>query len=66
VPLSINADDASFDVAWMTSCGTMHDFDLPQAYLEVEADDPTTGELGVVLRDAHGGVAWKIWPIRAE
>jgi hypothetical protein len=66
VPLSINADDASFDVAWVTSCGTMHDFDLPQAYLEVEADDPTTGELGVVLRDAHGGVAWKIWPIRAE
>ena len=44
----------------------MHDFDLPQAYLEVEADDPTAGELGVVLRDAHGGVAWKIWPIRAE
>ena len=66
VPLSINADDASFDVSWVTSCGTMHDFDLPQAYLEVEADDPTAGELGVILRDAHGGVAWKIWPIRAE
>jgi hypothetical protein len=66
VPLSIDADDANFDVSWVTSCGTMHDFDLPQAYLEVEADDPTAGELGVVLRDAHGGVAWKIWPIRAE
>jgi hypothetical protein len=66
VPLSIAADDRDFDVAWVTSCGTMHDFDLPQAYLKVENDDPTTGEIGVVLRDDHGGVSWKIWPIRAE
>lgn len=66
VPLSINADDVTYDVTWVSSCGTMHDFDLPQAYLKVEADDPTTGELGVVVRDAHGGVSWKIWPIRAE
>jgi len=66
VPLSISADDITYDVAWVTSCGTMHDFDLPQAYLKVETDDPTTGELGVVVRDAHGGVSWKIWPIHAE
>ena len=45
---------------------SMHDFDLPQAYLKVESDDPTAGELGVVVRDAHGGVSWKIWPIHAE
>jgi hypothetical protein len=50
----------------LTSCGTMHDFDLPQAYLRVETDDPQAGELGVVLRDAHGGVAWKVWPVKAE
>ncbi|TMQ09914.1 MAG: hypothetical protein E6J91_28780 [Deltaproteobacteria bacterium] len=66
VPLAIDADDAVFDVAWLTSCGTMHDFDLPQAYLKVETDDPDAGELGVVLRDAHGGVAWQLWSIRAE
>ena len=66
VPLSIDADDVDFDVTWLTSCGTMHDFDLPRAYLEVEADDPDAGELAVVLRDAAGGVSWRVWPIRSE
>lgn len=53
-------------VRWLTSCGTMHDFDLPQAYLRVEADDPTTGQLAVVVRDANGGVVWQVWPIAAH
>ncbi|HET7500270.1 MAG TPA: hypothetical protein VFK02_04680 [Kofleriaceae bacterium] len=66
VPLSIHADDNEFDVTWLTSCGTMHDFDLPSAHLEVEADDPDAGELAVVLRDARGGVAWSVWPIHAQ
>jgi len=66
VPLSVNANDVDFDVIWLTSCGTMHDFDLPAAYLRVETADPQAGELGIVLRDANGGVAWKIWPIKAE
>ena len=66
VPLSIDADDAHYDVTWLTSCGTMHDFDLPNAYLKVEAEDPTSGELAVVLRDDGSGVAWNVWPIRAE
>jgi len=66
VPLSIDADDTIDDVAWLTSCGTMHDFDLPAAYLEVEATDPEAGELAVVLRDASGGVAWNVWQIHAE
>jgi hypothetical protein len=66
VPLSIEADDAVFDVTWLTSCGTMHDFDLPAAHLQVEAKDPTAGELAVVLRDAQGGVSWQVWPIHAE
>ncbi len=65
VPLSIAAE-LDDDVNWLTSCGTMHDFDLPQAYLHVEADDPTAGELAVVRRDDRGGVAWRVWPIRAE
>lgn len=66
VDLSINASDDDFDVDWLTSCGTMHDFDLPKAYLKVEKDDPTMGELAVTLRDAKGGVAWNVWPIQAE
>jgi hypothetical protein len=66
VPLSIEADDAAFDVTWLTSCGTMHDFDLPNAYLQVEEDDPTSGELAVVVRDAASGVSWNVWPIHAE
>jgi hypothetical protein len=66
VPLSIDASDDVYDVTWLTSCGTMHDFDLPSAYLQVEEDDPTSGELAVVLRDDRGGVAWHVWPIRAE
>jgi hypothetical protein len=66
VPLSIDADDEHYDVTWLTSCGTMHDFDLPNAYLKVEPEDPTSGELAVVLRDSAAGVAWHVWPIRAE
>lgn len=65
VPLSIAADEDD-DINWLTSCGTMHDFDLPQAYLRVELEDPTSGELAVVRRDSSGGVAWRVWPIRAE
>jgi hypothetical protein len=66
IPLSIDADDVQFDVTWLTSCGTMHDFDLPSAYLKVEDDDPQSGELAVVLRDDHAGVAWTVWPIHAQ
>ncbi|MBC7977713.1 MAG: hypothetical protein H7138_22270 [Myxococcales bacterium] len=66
VPLSVEANDEDFDVAWLTSCGTMHDFDLPAAYVHVEDDDPTEGELVLVVRDAGAGVAWQRWTIRAE
>ncbi|MDQ3365981.1 MAG: hypothetical protein M3680_11190 [Myxococcota bacterium] len=65
VRLSIEAVESD-DVNWLTSCGTMHDFDLPQAYLRVEEEDPESGQLAVVLRDDAGGVAWRVWPIRAE
>jgi hypothetical protein len=66
VPLSIPLDDAAYDVTWLSSCGTMHDFDLPTAYLHVEADDPTSGELALVVRDSDGGVSWRVWPIEAR
>ncbi len=65
IRLSVKADESDV-VNWVTSCGTMHDFDLPAAYLRVEKEDPTEGYLGVVRRTDLGGVAWRIWPIRAE
>lgn len=66
VPLSIARDDATYDVTWLSSCGTMHDFDLPSAYLRVEADDPTSGQLALVVRDSTGGVNWQVWTIEAR
>jgi hypothetical protein len=66
VPLSIALDDARYDVTWLSSCGTMHDFDLPTAFLRVEADDPATGQLALVVRDSDGGVSWQVWPIAAR
>jgi hypothetical protein len=58
--------DATHDINWLTSCGTMHDFDLARAYLRVEPEDPQAGTLAVVVRDPDGGVSWRIWPIAAE
>jgi hypothetical protein len=66
IPLSILADDAVDNTNWLSSCGTMHDFDLAKAHLRVEPADPQMGELAVVLRDPSGGVAWQVWPIHAQ
>ena len=65
VPLSLTVADTD-GVMWLTSCGTLHDHDEPQARLQVEKDDPTMGEFAVVLRDDAGGVAWRVWKIHAE
>jgi hypothetical protein len=65
VPLAVDFDD-SYVVNWLTSCGTMHDFDLANAYLRVEPEDPRSGSLAIVVRDERGGVAWRVWPIAAE
>ena len=65
IPLAVELDD-SFGVNWLTSCGTMHDFDLAHAYLRVEPEDPQSGSLAVVVRDTLGGVAWHTWPIVTE
>jgi hypothetical protein len=66
VPLEVLADDSTDNVTWLTSCGTMHDFDLSRAYLRIEPDDAQVGELVLVLRDPRGGVTWRVWPVRAE
>lgn len=64
VRLDVSFDD-TYTVNWLTSCGNMHDFDLPGAYLRVEPEDPQDGMLAVVVRDPGGGVAWKLWSISA-
>jgi hypothetical protein len=65
-PLFVQADDSVNIVNWLTSAGTMHDFDLHSAYITFEKEDMTEGQLAVVLRDPYGGVAWRFWSIRAE
>ncbi len=65
VPLEVEFDE-TYVVNWLTSCGTMHDFDLARSYLRVETEDDQSGTLGVVVRDELGGVTWKTWPITAE
>jgi hypothetical protein len=64
VPLVVSTEDTD-EVNWLTSCGTMHDFDLAKAYVRVEKDDPHAGQLAVVVRTALGGVSWRMWDISA-
>ncbi len=64
--LEVIADDEKGSINWLTSAGEMHDFDLASSYLTFGVDDPLAGELVVVVRDAVGGVSWRIWPLRAE
>lgn len=64
--LEVAADAERDNINWLTSCGVMHDFDLPRAYVTVEAEDRTEGQLALVLRDELGGVSWRIWNCRAE
>lgn len=66
VRLRVPFEVTEVDVNWLTSCGTMYDYDLPAAYLRVEDDDSHEGDLAVVVRTDEGGVAWHVWPIRAE
>ena len=65
VHMSVDASDATMIVNWLSSCGTMHDFDLHNAYIHVQPGDPQSGELVLTVRDLVGGVSWEIWPIAA-
>lgn len=66
VPLAVELDPEVYDIEWLTSCGTMHDFDLPHAYLRVEPEDPQSGSLAIVARDNVGGVSWRVWSVTAH
>jgi len=64
--MSVDADDTTELVDWLTSCGTMHDFDLHASYIHVLPADKQSGELVLEVRDEAGGVAWNVWPISAQ
>jgi hypothetical protein len=64
VQLEIDEPDMA-KVAWLTSCGTMHDDDEHHAFIHVNPDDPQSGELAVVVRTPDGGVAFQTWTIHA-
>jgi hypothetical protein len=59
--------DAADSVNWLTSCGSLNSDDNEhEATLHVKRDDPTTGQLVVVVRDPGDGVAWQYWPIASS
>jgi hypothetical protein len=66
IPLAVAATDGVDNVTWLTSCGTMHDFDLSHAYLRIEPEDPQEGELVLVVRDPRGGVSWRVWEVGSD
>jgi hypothetical protein len=51
-------------VRWLTSCGALRDDTEPRATHVVDA--ACDGELVVVVREAEGGVAWLVLPVRAR
>ena len=66
VDVPFDIDEPTDDtVNWLTGCGTLHDDDEHAAFDNVGSDDPTTGQLAVVVRTPDEGVAWAIWPITA-
>jgi hypothetical protein len=66
VPLSVANDDSYFSINWLTSCGTMNNYDQSVATLHVNPTDTQTGQLALVLRDESGGVTWQYWAIATQ
>ena len=62
--VSVNVEPGA-RVNWLTSCGSLFQDDVATAFLRVLPEDEREGQLAVVIRDARGGVAWRVWPIRA-
>jgi hypothetical protein len=62
--VSVNVEPGS-RVNWLTSCGSLFQDDVATAFLRVLPDDEPAGDLAVVIRDARGGVAWRVWPVSA-
>lgn len=62
----LSVDAPGMRVNWLTSVGTLFQDDVATSFLRVAEEDPREGELVVVVRDGEGGVAWQVWPMRAE
>lgn len=58
--------DTNLRVNWLTSVGSLFQDDVATSFVHVLPDDRHEGELVVVVRDAEGGVAWQVWPMRAQ
>jgi len=66
IDVALTSDaDPTWQVNWLSSCGTLRDDDEHAAVLHVKPADPQSGELAVVLRDTLGGVVWQVWSIAA-
>jgi len=62
----LSVDAPGLRVNWLTSVGSLFQDDVATAFVRVLPEDRQSGELVVVVRDAEGGVAWQVWPMRAE
>lgn len=51
-------------VRTLTSCGELDNHDSPRATLRVTGR--CEGALAVVVRDAFGGTAWRVWPLDVQ
>jgi hypothetical protein len=65
VYLSVAVDPQS-RVSWLSSVGTLFQDDVATSFLRVLPEDQRVGQLAVVVRAPDGGVAWRVWPLRAE
>jgi hypothetical protein len=61
---AVPAGAEPFTYAWYSSVGDLKYF--RQQTAELDAVDPATGQLLLVLRDSMGGVSWAIRPARVE
>jgi hypothetical protein len=66
IALHVDNDPTTYNINWLTSCGTMNDFDLNDAFINVAPTDTQDGQLAIVMRDQSAGVAWQFWPIIAQ
>ena len=62
----LSVDAPGMRVNWLTSVGALFQDDVATSFVRVLPEDRHEGELVVVVRDAEGGVAWQVWPMRAE
>ncbi|HUS30887.1 MAG TPA: hypothetical protein VMZ53_20390 [Kofleriaceae bacterium] len=65
VYIAVDAPDDT-RVNWLTNVGTLFQDDVAKAYVHVTAKDRLDGQLVVVMRDAEGGVAWRVWSVLAR